>query len=335
MRDIDISTVICCYHGVKTVQNAIESIVNQNYDRTKHELIIIDNGSIDGSESKINESINRYNESINIRKIRIQNKGLSNARNIGWENAKGKIVFYMDDDAYADKNCLDLIIKTFNNNKNINVVGGKVDILNTENEFANLYHYSIFNFWMYKRDLIIGTNMSFKRDFLKKANGFIESFLYRGDESAFFEKNKEVLHTRINREIVIYHTQPEGYKQFFKSRYQNGEGKLKVLKMNGIDRTNINKIILNLVIRLFSLISVLILLICIVTGNYTNIYLSVSISLIVIRNLVQPDMIGSIKSYSNYMNRQKVSRTYPIAKIIYMIFVGNILEDIGYLKNSL
>ena len=46
MRDINITTVICCYHGVKTVQNAIESIVNQNYDKTKYELIIIDNGSI-------------------------------------------------------------------------------------------------------------------------------------------------------------------------------------------------------------------------------------------------------------------------------------------------
>ena len=335
MRDINITTVICCYHGVKTVQNAIESIVNQNYDKTKYELIIIDNGSIDGSEDKINDSINRYSKNINIRKIRIENKGLSNARNIGWKNAKGELVFYMDDDAYADKNCLDLIIKTFNSNHNINVVGGKVDILNIENEFANLYHHSIFNFWMYKRDLIIGTNMSFKRDFLKKTNGFIDTFLYRGDESAFFDKNKDVLYTRINREIIIYHTQPEKFKQFFISRYQNGEGKLRVLKMSGINRSNINKFILNVVIRLISIISVLTLITCIVIGDYKNVYLPVSVTLILIRNLAQSDMIGSIKNYYNYINKHIFLRIYSIIKIIYMILIGNILEDIGYLKNSI
>lgn len=73
----------------------------------EHEYVIIDNGSKDDTEEKVNE-LRKSN--INIRYLKQEkNRGVSGGRNIGYKEALGDICYFIDDDAtiISDGLCLD------------------------------------------------------------------------------------------------------------------------------------------------------------------------------------------------------------------------------------
>ena len=112
MSDLKISAIISCHHGVKTIRNAIDSLIDQTLAPQNYEIIVIDNGSSDGSTQIIELCVKQYKSIRNITTKKIRNEGLSNARNIGWQISKSPYVFYMDDDAVAKKDCLLNIVKS-------------------------------------------------------------------------------------------------------------------------------------------------------------------------------------------------------------------------------
>lgn len=333
-QDIKVSAVICCYHGVKTVYNALCSLQKQSLEKKLYEIIVIDNGSIDGSSSEIDRFLNDFNP-LNFKVFKISNEGLSNARNFGYSKAKGDFIFYMDDDAYADKMCLEFIFKSFMTNTNINVLGGTVGILNDENKFANLYHNSIFRYWMEGKCIIIGTNMSFRKSLLIETGGFIKDLKYRGDESTFFTKNKILINAHIDKSIIVEHTQPERLKLFLKSRYENGKAKAFITL--AFENNNIKakfKNLVNFCTRLFSsgigFILALILCYCLKLSVTSKIIL---ISLFLIRFLFHNDLRGSLRIYSKTEHKR-----YNILNYFYLtlfISIGSFLEDIGYVLSFL
>lgn len=327
-KDIKISVVVCCYHGVKTVYKALESLNNQDLNKGLYEVIIIDNGSIDGSSSQISNYIQEY-EPINFLVFRIVNEGLSNARNYGFNKASGEIIFYIDDDAFADHKCLGEILKEFNN-KDVNVVGGKVDILNKNNLFAMLYHHSIFRYWLEKIGIIIGTNMSIRKSLLINTGGFIKDLKYRGDESAFFEKNKKLIKNSINQNILVYHTQPEKLDLFLKSRYENGSSKA-FLNFTFPSVFFLKKIKINLffLIRLFSVFFLLLILVLYYIG-FNPIWIKIILIIFIFRYILHQDFLGSLAIFLK--SSPQKSKIIYIPYIVFFIILGAWLEDFGYVK---
>ena len=332
MNDLKISAVISCYHGVKTIQKAVESLTEQNLKPNHYEIIIIDNGSIDGSSNIINSCIQKYRSTRNIIAKRIENEGLSNARNVGWEISNSPLIFYMDDDAVADKNCLGNIIDTFETHSDINTVGGKVEILNPHSEFAQLYHHSIFNFWMKERRLIIGTNMSFRKTFLESTTGFLKDLVYRGDESAFFQKNIKKVRSHINNEIIVYHTQPEKYDRFFKSRYENGlYKKYRITEQLDKNLLTVIKLILNITLRFINLIIIpLLFSIHIVDNKFSTLLTALIFGIFISRNIVQYDLVGSIIEFAKSGLSSRYRNSY--LKVCSLILIGNFYEDLGFIR---
>ena len=74
---------------------AIDSVLNQTF--SDFELILVDDGSTDNSESIIKER-----EGINLIKLN-KNTGVSNARNIGIREARGKLICFLDSDDSVDQ----------------------------------------------------------------------------------------------------------------------------------------------------------------------------------------------------------------------------------------
>ena len=115
------SIVIPAYNCEKTIQGTVASMTNQTF--SNYEVIIINDGSTDGTEKKVNEYIGEHP---NFSVFTIENNGPGNARNIGIDKAKGKYLFFMDaDDAleshtleqYAgllEQGAFDLIIASYN-----------------------------------------------------------------------------------------------------------------------------------------------------------------------------------------------------------------------------
>ncbi len=86
-----ISVIIPVYNRVESLKTAIESVFCQSYKN--YEIIIVD----DGSEKPIKNFIFPYLHRIRLIELS-KNKGVSFARNIGIENAKGDYVAFLDSD---------------------------------------------------------------------------------------------------------------------------------------------------------------------------------------------------------------------------------------------
>lgn len=93
------SIIVPVYNVEKYIVNCINSILNQNFD--DYEIIIVDDGSTDGS-GLICDNFQKKNREI-IKVIHQKNGGLSDARNTGIKNAKGEYLMFIDSDDFLYK----------------------------------------------------------------------------------------------------------------------------------------------------------------------------------------------------------------------------------------
>ena len=106
-----ISVIIPTYNRKKTLARAIQSVINQSLSPI--EILIIDDGSNDGTEEWVKENFQ------NIKYIYQNNRGVSSARNIGIENANGDWVAFLDSDDEWLPNKLHEQVKTIESNPKI------------------------------------------------------------------------------------------------------------------------------------------------------------------------------------------------------------------------
>ena len=103
-----ISVAICAYNAERTLARTIESVIKQTY--TDYEVVIVNDGSTDGSVKVIQKFIRKYNEKIVL--IEKENGGLSLARNIGIQKATGEYVTFLDSDDYISTDYLKVLYNT-------------------------------------------------------------------------------------------------------------------------------------------------------------------------------------------------------------------------------
>lgn len=131
-----ISVIIPTYNMANTITKCVESILNQSY--SNFEIIIVDDGSSDGS-SEICDELNKKDERIKV--IHQKNSGAAIARAEGYNNAKGEWILFVDSDDTLPSTALNDLVQYANNDTDI-VFGngytinksGLIDI----NEFRHL-----------------------------------------------------------------------------------------------------------------------------------------------------------------------------------------------------
>ena len=102
-----ISVVIPLYNKEKDIKRAIESVLNQTFQ--KFEIIVVNDGSTDKSA----EIVQNIKDS-RIRLINQKNAGVSAARNKGIEEAKYEYIAFLDADDFWEKNFLETVWKLKN-----------------------------------------------------------------------------------------------------------------------------------------------------------------------------------------------------------------------------
>lgn len=96
-----ISVIIPAYNCIESLKSTVESILSSGL--ADYEILIIDDGSTDGTSSACDELSAALS---NINCIHKKNAGVSAARNTGLENAKGEYVFFFDADDTVEPNSL-------------------------------------------------------------------------------------------------------------------------------------------------------------------------------------------------------------------------------------
>ena len=94
---VNISVIVPVYNVESVLKKCIDSILNQTYK--SFELLLIDDGSTDGSGAICDEYTSSF---ANVRTFHVKNSGVSTARNIGIQNAKGKWITFVDSDDFVD-----------------------------------------------------------------------------------------------------------------------------------------------------------------------------------------------------------------------------------------
>ena len=100
-----VSIIIPVYNVEKYLSQCLDSVLNQTY--TDIEIICVNDGSNDGSGEILNDYVARDNR---IKIINIENQGLSNARNVGFQHSKGEYVVYIDSDDWVDANTIEVAL---------------------------------------------------------------------------------------------------------------------------------------------------------------------------------------------------------------------------------
>lgn len=108
MRENGFSIIMPVYNAEKTLNETINSVINQNYDN--YELIIIDDGSDDNSK----KIIEKYLKNKKITYIYQLNSGVSSARNKAIEYAKNDFIIFIDSDDMLCDDALNICNKKIN-----------------------------------------------------------------------------------------------------------------------------------------------------------------------------------------------------------------------------
>lgn len=197
-----LSIIILNFNTRELLQENIKC-VEDNVKDLEHEIILVDNGSTDGSVDFVME---------NYKGIKIvendRNAGCSYGRNRGILLSSGEYVLTIDSDTFLMSNCIPVLLNEISTSQNVGAIGCK--LLNRDgtlqysakrfptisSEFFNIFFFSkLFPGSNYSQlirvsdgntsevDWISGALMMFRRDAIFKVGLFDERYFYGGEDA--------------------------------------------------------------------------------------------------------------------------------------------------------
>ena len=123
MEDLSVSIIIPVYQVEKYIERCVMSIINQTYDHSKIECILVDDCGSDQSICLAKKCIDEYKGDIQFKiLLNKQNCGQSESRNNGLNIATNSFVFFLDSDDYITSDCIEKLIAVVHDNPKVEVV---------------------------------------------------------------------------------------------------------------------------------------------------------------------------------------------------------------------
>lgn len=102
-----ISVLIDSYNYGRFIEEAIDSVLSQDFPKEQMQVLVVDDGSTDDTA----ERVRKYGTSIEY--VRKENGGQASAFNVGFQHAKGDIVVLLDADDYFLPGKLRRVVEEF------------------------------------------------------------------------------------------------------------------------------------------------------------------------------------------------------------------------------
>ena len=103
-----LSVIVPVYNVEAYLRKCVDSLLNQDLPASEYEIVLVDDGSTDGSGALCDTLAAARG---NIRVIHQENRGLSGARNTGIAAAVGEFVQFVDSDDWLDPNVLGGLVR--------------------------------------------------------------------------------------------------------------------------------------------------------------------------------------------------------------------------------
>jgi len=219
------SVVIPTYNRPEQLHNCLSSLTRLEYDRTQFEVIVVD----DGSEQALNETINSFQSTLNLKLVRQKNAGPASARNRGAQVSTGRFLAFTDDDCCPEKDWLQKLEVAFAESPTV-VVGGQTINSLTQNIFSIAsqhiidigYEHCNSNFQQAR--FFSSNNMAVPRKLFLQFSGFDERFRTSEDREFCDRWLKSGLVMTYKPDIIIRHSHSMNFFGFWRQHFEYGRG---------------------------------------------------------------------------------------------------------------
>jgi glycosyltransferase involved in cell wall biosynthesis len=161
-----VSVILATYNRKDQLRECLDSLLGQNYPVAEYEVIVVNDGSTDGTEAFLED----YSKRNSILRFFSQtNSGPAVARNLGIEKSRGDIICFTDDDCIADKYWIYNLVTLFTGER-IGGVGGKL-IQYTSKTLTEKYG-NRFDQKKRSKEYLLAGNAAYMRDVLELVGGF-------------------------------------------------------------------------------------------------------------------------------------------------------------------
>ncbi|MDP2632343.1 MAG: glycosyltransferase family 2 protein [Candidatus Curtissbacteria bacterium] len=116
-----VSVIIPTFNRRPLLKKTLTSLKSVNYPKTKMEIIVVDNGSSDGTF----QVVKKYFPNVKLFSFP-QNKGIPAALNLAIKKSKGKYIFQTNDDVIFAKDCLKILIIAAQSDQKVGIAGGRL-----------------------------------------------------------------------------------------------------------------------------------------------------------------------------------------------------------------
>lgn len=180
-----VTVIVCTFNRKPWLEKCLRSLEEQEV--RADEVMVVDGPSTDGTRQMLEELEGR-GRIVLVRQPKLD--GISSARNLGLEKATGEVVCYIDDDAVAQPGWLTSILSPYHDPK-VGGVGGPVmdmtgKLTMGKNAVApdgRWFDESRGESTDGLSQVMVGCNMSFRREALRTIGGFDSYFRYHQDET--------------------------------------------------------------------------------------------------------------------------------------------------------
>lgn len=122
MKPIEASVVVVTRDRAASLERTLTALAKQSF--RAHEVIVIDNGSVDDTEAVVKRFDARYES--------LPGRGIAECRQRGVDLARGSVVAMCDDDCVPAEDWLEELVRFFEANPDVALIGGLVNNIGFE-----------------------------------------------------------------------------------------------------------------------------------------------------------------------------------------------------------
>lgn len=216
-----VSIIVPAYNAEATLDECLKACLDQSYGNT--EVIIVDDGSTDGTA--------KIAQSYELRYLRQQNAGPAAARNCGAKEARGDIIAYTDSDCAAAKDWIERLVEGFEDG--VVAVGGTYGIANESSLLATMIHHEIearHQGFGEEVDFLGSFNVAYRKAEFEAAGGFDETFRDASgeDNDLAYRLADQGGALRFQRSAVVVHYHPDSLWPYLRTQMAHGYWRMKL-----------------------------------------------------------------------------------------------------------
>jgi glycosyltransferase involved in cell wall biosynthesis len=221
------SVIIPAYNAEKTLSFCLKALADQSIPEGDYEVIVVDDGSTDGTSKIAKES--------NVKYIFQTNQGPATARNRGAREAEGDLILFTDADCVPDRNWIQEMTSPFSD-PDVVAVKGTYKTRQTEwmAKFAQAEFEDRYDLLQKSPsiDMVDTYSAVFRKDIFLNMGGFDQSFPVASNEDTDLSYRLTAAGYKLvfNSRAFVYHTHSVTLIEYLKLKFWRGYWRMVVYR---------------------------------------------------------------------------------------------------------